>query len=51
MRLTTQQKKELPIDIDIYWYSLETTPQELAQEVEDLKEFYDIVIVPELEDK
>lgn len=38
--------KELPIDIDIYWYPVEITSQELAQEIEDLKEFYDLIIYP-----
>lgn len=35
------------VNIDYYWYPEDLTWKELIQEIEDLKEFYDLVIMPE----
>lgn len=32
--------------IDIYYYGNDVSEKELRQEIEDLKEFYDVIITP-----
>lgn len=39
-----QGKNPKEVDIDIYWYPDDITEAEISQELDDLQEFYDLVI-------